>query len=123
MALSIVYIFLVRATIVPATPGDVYSVNSVTMGAPTAQSGTGNPLNAVIGTVPALVNGVAPPNAGMVALVYNALNMTFAGVLVTVSDSDGEMAYMETVNGVVDQTPTAIMLGPTVTMPQPAPTM
>ena len=108
-------------TVVPAPSGDTYSI---TMGPPTAQSGTGNPLNAVIGVVPAtLSNGTTPPNAGAPCWIYNALNMTFSGVLVTVSDADGETAYMETVNGVADLAPTTIVAGGRIMDTQPVPTM
>lgn len=106
--------------IVPFIAGDAYSV---AMGAPTAQSGTGAPLNAVIGPMPATdVNGVALPNAGATCLIENCLNMTFTGVVVTVTDKSGLTAYVETVNGVADLTPTTIVLGPAVNFPQAAPT-
>jgi hypothetical protein len=104
----------------PAIAGDTYSV---AMGAPTSQSGTGNPLNAVIGAVPAtLADGTAPPNAGAVALVYNALNMLASGIAVTVSDTDGLKVFTETVDIVADATPTNIIVGPPVDVPQPVPT-
>lgn len=99
----------VAGAIVPATAGDTYSI---TMGPPTAQSGTGNPLNAVIGVVPAtLKNGTVPPNAGAPCWIYNALNATFTGVLVTITDADGLPAYQETVNGVADLAPATIVAG------------
>ena len=105
---------------VPAIPGDTYSV---TMGAPASQSGTGAPLNAVIGAVPAtLPDGTVPPLAGAVALVLNALNMLASGVPFEVKDADGLKVLDGVVNIVADVTPKNIALGPVAaSVPQAVP--
>ncbi len=104
----------------PAIPGDVYSV---TLGSPATQSGTGAPLNAVVGTVPAtLPDGTVPPLAGAVALVMNALNMLATGVPFEVKDTDGLKVFDGMVDIVADVTPTNIVLGPlAASVPQAVP--
>jgi hypothetical protein len=90
--------------IVPAAAGDVFSVVS------------SNPasLNAVIGTMA----------SGAPAVVINALVQESPGLTFTVSDSAGLAVFTETVDIVIDTTPTAMGLDLTTieTSAQPVPT-
>jgi hypothetical protein len=97
-----------------APTGDVFSV---AMGAPASQSGTGVPLNAVIGVMP------SGDMVGAVALGMNALNKLAAGIPITVSDTSGLTVYTNLVDIVEDVTPTAVTLDlpGAVMVPQPVP--
>jgi hypothetical protein len=97
-----------------APAGDVFSV---AMGAPASQSGSGAPLNAVIGVMP------SGDMVGAVALGLNALNKVAAGIPITVSDSAGLTVYTNLVDIVADVTPTAVTLDlpGAVMVPQPVP--
>jgi hypothetical protein len=81
--------------IVPAPVGDVFTVVS------------SDPLsmNAIIATMPP-----GGPNAGATSLRINAMKKLFTGVTATVSDADGLMTFVLTVDGVADLTPKSIML-------------
>jgi hypothetical protein len=115
-----IYVRNAGGALEPAIAGDTYSV---TLGSPASQSGSGPPLNAVIGAVPATDStGKALPLAGVPALVFNALNALGTGIPFSVSDADGLTAVTGTVNIVDDPTPVALDLGPlAASIPQAVP--